>query len=71
MVVVSPQIAARIGWEYDGGACLNHLSEYFASANARQTVQELVKPVDDVGDPILDAMTPNYAHARGSLLLPW
>jgi hypothetical protein len=70
MVVTSPQNAATIGWEYDGVACLNHLSECFASASAKQTIQELVKPVDDIGDPILDVMTPNYAHAHGSPLLP-
>ena len=68
--MTSPQNAGRIGWEYAGGACLNHLSECFASAGAKQTIQELVKLVDDTGDPILVAMTPNYAHAHGSPLLP-
>ena len=32
------------------GACLNHLSESFASVDAKQTIQELVRPVDDTGD---------------------
>jgi hypothetical protein len=66
MVVKSPQNAARIGWEYAGGASLIHLDE---CAAAKQMIQELVKPVDDVGDPILGAMDPNYAHAHGSPLL--
>jgi hypothetical protein len=70
MVVTSPQNAARIGRKYAEGACLNHLSDCFASAGARQTIQELVEPVDDTGDPILDAMTPNYAHTHGSPPLP-
>ena len=70
MVVTSPRNAAMIGWEYAGGACLNHLSECFASAGAEQMIQELVTPVDDTGDPTSDAMTPNYAHAHGSPLLP-
>jgi hypothetical protein len=70
MVMMSPQNAARIGWEYAGGTCLNHLSECFASAGAKQTIQELVKLVDDNGDPILDVMAPNYAHTYGSPLLP-
>jgi len=51
MVATSPQDAVRIGWEYAGGEC-------FASAGAKQTIQELVNPMDDTGDPILDAMTP-------------
>ena len=58
MVVTSPQNAATIGWEYDGVACLDHLSECFASASTRKTIQKLVKPVDDIGDRVLDTMTP-------------
>lgn len=69
MVVTSPQNAATIGWEYDGGTCLDHLSECFTTASAKQTIQEWARPVGDIGDPILDAMTPNYAHVRGSPLL--
>jgi len=69
MVVTIPQNAARIGWEYAGGACLSHSSECSASAGAKQMIQELGTPKDDTGDPILVAVNPNYAHARGSLLL--
>ncbi len=58
MVATSPQNAVRIGWEYARGACLNHLSECFASTGAKQTIQEWVNTMDDTGDPILDAMTP-------------
>ena len=69
MVVTSPQNAATIGWEYDRGTCLDHLSECFATASAKQTIQEWARPVGNIGDPILDVMTPNYAHVRGSPLL--
>ena len=37
IVVTSPQIAAMIGWDYAGGACLDHiLSECFASVGAKK-----------------------------------
>src|SRR6266849_4782962 len=58
MLMTSPQNAVRIGWEYAGGVCLNHFSECFASAGAKQTIQEWVNQMDGTGDPILDAMTP-------------
>ena len=78
MGVTSLPNAARIGSGCAGGAgsalvcgheCLSHSSEGFESARAKEMAQELVTSKDDVGDPILDGGTPNYAPDYGSLLL--